>query len=221
MASASTTISVVKGKGPGLGKNLNLYHPNLRLQRHARQIILSELSSSEEIEEDIAKGSTSSESAAEGCLVDLNKTLEDKNGCTYHTKFTWPGRFTNHESRKQGDKVNPESVNSFGKRSSKSLIGQITDIRAPKQNNGDNKNWNFHFIIGKDGELVQAWVFGLRIKLSRPPRRFPWMSTTCSGGTTQWWKNMLQSFQPQAIEPFISKVIEYIRKSFTFPCLCR
>ena len=21
-------------------------------------------------------------------------------------------------------------------------------------------NWNLHFIIGKDGEMVQAWVFG-------------------------------------------------------------
>ena len=31
----------------------------------------------------------------------------------------------------------------------------------PRQNSNDaNKKWNFHFILGMEGELVQFWVFG-------------------------------------------------------------
>ena len=155
--------SVIKGKGPGLTKNSKPTPCVL--------VIQSEISPSEGVEEEVAVAgpstnvatsisSSSREGSPEGCLVDLNKTLEDKNGFSFHTKFTWPTRFTNRESRKQGEKIDPDSVASFGKRSSKPLFGQITDIRAPKQNNGDNINWNLHFIIGKDGEMIQAWVFG-------------------------------------------------------------
>ena len=104
--------------------------------------------------------SSSSESSTEGCLIDLEKILEDKNRHSYHTQYTWPTRFNQRESRKQGENINPESVASFGKKSNKPIFEQRTERRDPKQNNGENGSWNFHFVLGKERELVQVWVFG-------------------------------------------------------------
>ena len=106
--------------------------------------------------------SLSSDSAGEGCFIDKDKVLEGKNGCSNQTKFTWPHMFTNLESRKQSEKVDPNSVATLGKKSTKPLFGQVlTDRHHPKQNNVENCYWNFHFVLSKDGEQVQCWVFRL------------------------------------------------------------
>ena len=44
------------------------------------------------------------------------------------------------------------------KKSSNPVYGQV-DKTAPQQNSSDgNKKWNFHFILGMKGELVQVWT---------------------------------------------------------------
>lgn len=51
------------------------------------------------------------------------------------------------------------SVAEIGKKSSNPVYGQVIDKTEPLQNlNDGNKKWNFHFILGMEGELVQVWT---------------------------------------------------------------
>ena len=54
--------------------------------------------------------------------------------------------------------MEPVSVAEFNRKSNTPVFGQIVESRDPKENS--NGTWNFHFILGKNGVLVQVWVFG-------------------------------------------------------------
>ena len=131
--------SAIKGKGPGLVKSsVNILDT---VSQSDVEIEFSGLvpptnmpvSSSDESQ--VAGPSSirnkvtsiSSDSAGEGCFIDQDKVLEDKNGCSYRNKFTWPSKFTNQESRKQNEKIDPDSEATLGKKSTKPFFSQVTD----------------------------------------------------------------------------------------------
>ena len=76
----------------------------------------------------------------------------------FQNHYVWPERFVARECRSETDALEPASISEIGKNSRKPVFGQIVESREPKENS--NGTWNFHFIIGKNGVLVQAWVFG-------------------------------------------------------------
>ena len=78
----------------------------------------------------------------------------------FQNHFVWPDRFMSRESRKEDEVLEPASIADFGKKSKRQVFGQIIETRELKENSNNPSTWNFHFIVGKGGVLVQAWVFG-------------------------------------------------------------
>ena len=78
----------------------------------------------------------------------------------FQNHYVWPDRYVSRESRRDDEEIEPASIADFGKKSKRPVFGQIIETRAPKENSNNPNTWNFHFIVGKGGVLVQAWVFG-------------------------------------------------------------
>ena len=45
------------------------------------------------------------------------------------------------------------------------FLGKLSRLVPPRKIQNNPNTWNFHFIVGKGGVLVQAWVFGPREKV--------------------------------------------------------
>ena len=76
----------------------------------------------------------------------------------FQNHYVRPEHFDARECRLNNEDAEPMSISEFGKLKKKTVFGQIVEAREPKENS--NGTWNFHFIIGKNGVLVQVWVFG-------------------------------------------------------------
>ena len=83
----------------------------------------------------------------------------------FQNHYVWPERFVTRECRADSDKVDRLSISEFSKHSKKPVFGQIEEAREPKENS--NGTWNFHFILGKHGVLVQVWVFGPKVDIDK------------------------------------------------------
>ena len=56
--------------------------------------------------------------------------------------------------------MNLKVLQNWEKKTSGPIFGQVIEKREAKKNN-DNGDWNFHFILGMEGSLVQVWTFGI------------------------------------------------------------
>ena len=68
----------------------------------------------------------------------------------FQNHYVWPERFVARECRSDSELIEPISIAEFSNKTKKNVFGQIVEAREPKENS--NGTWNFHFIVGKNGD---------------------------------------------------------------------